>query len=192
MANKDAANGFKPVMHLNGSPYNGQSRLYFSTADNLFMGDLVIVAADPVLHTNGGVYREVDRGATGDRIYGVVVGWEVNPTALGNLYHAASSTYGVHIADADDLIFEAQSNDATMVKTDVGLNVDFVVAAGSTATGLSNMEINGSTAAATNTLDLILLEMVARPDNDTSDSVASQRFLVKLNKSGWVDQLVGV
>ena len=41
MANVDRPNGFKPVMHLNGSPYNGQYRKYYSPTDNLFMGDLV-------------------------------------------------------------------------------------------------------------------------------------------------------
>ncbi len=192
MANADRTNGFKPVMHLNGSPYNGQFRKYYSPNDNLFMHDLVEAETTGV-RTNGAIYPSVDRlDAAGDVIVGVVVGWEADPTALGRLYHAASSTYAVYIADARDLIMEAQSDDATMVLGDVGLNISPTVTAGNTTTGQSNMELDGNTAATTNTLTLRIVGTPERPDNDTTDSTANQRWLVSVNSSAWGNLIAGV
>ena len=192
MANTDITTGFRPVYHLDGSPYNGASRKYYSPDDNLFMGDLVEQSADGVL-SGSGIYPTVDRiDAAGDIIAGVVVGWEANPDALSNLYHAASSTFAVYIADARDIIMECQSDDATMVSTDVGLNCSPTVTAGTTTTGKSNMEVDGDTAATTTTLTLRILGFVDRPGNDNSDSTANSKLLVKVNNHVMADAREGL
>lgn len=192
MANVDRPTGFRPVKHRNGSPYNGQMTLMYSPNDNLFLGDLVEAETTGV-RRNDGIYRTVDRlDAAGDVIVGVVVGWEANPSALENLYHAASSTLAVYIADARDLIMECQSDDATMVLGDVGLNISPTVTGGSTTTGASNMEINGDTADTTNTLTLRIEAAVDRPDNDTTDSTANQRWYVSVNSSSHANLIAGV
>jgi len=49
MPNVSRINGFKPVKHVNGSPYNGQANIYFVPATDgtaLFVGDPVKLAAD--------------------------------------------------------------------------------------------------------------------------------------------------
>jgi len=190
MANVDRPNGFTPVATLFG-PYTGQSMKCFSS-DNLFLGDLVNAATTPIA-SGSGVYPDVDRcAATTDTIFGVVVGWEPNPTALSNLYYEGSGTYAVYIAPIHNLILEVQSDDATMVQTDVGLNVDATFTAGTTATGMSNMEIDGNTAATTAGLQFRIIGMVDRGDNDVTDSTANQRFLVTVNQSGWADQTAGI
>ena len=79
-----------------------------------------------------------------------------------------------------------------MTQSDVGLNADFTFTAGTTATGASNMELDGSTANTTAGLAFRILQMVDRTDGDNSDSVANQRFLVKCNQSAWADQIAGV
>ena len=192
MANVDRPNGFRIVSRKDGSPYNGAFRKYYSPNDNLFVGDLVEQETTGVV-SGDGRYPTVDRiDAAGDRIAGVVVGFEANPDALGNLYHAASSTYAVYIADVNDLILEAQSDDATMVMGDVGLNISPTVTAGTTATGLSNMELDGDTAATTNTLTLRIVGAVDRADNDATDSTANQRWLVTVNSSADANLTVGV
>jgi len=192
MANVDRPNGFRPVQHLNGSTYNGAFRKYYSPNDNLFMGDLVEAETTGV-RSGDGIYGTVDRiDAAGDVIVGVVVGWEANPDALSNLYHAASSTYAVYIADARDLIMEAQSDDATMVLGDVGLNISPTVTAGSTTTGASNMELDGNTAATTNTLTLRIVGAVDRADNDAADSTANTRWLVAINSAASANLIAGV
>jgi len=192
MANVDRPNGFKPVMHLNGSPYNGAFRKYYSPNDNLFLGDLVEAETTGV-RDNDGIYPSVDRiDAAGDVIVGVVVGWEADPAALERTYHASSSTYAVYIADARDLIMEAQSDDATMVLGDVGLNISPTVTAGNTTTGASGMELDGNTAATTNTLTLRIVGAVDRADNDAADSTANNRWLVTVNSSAFANLIAGV
>jgi len=64
MANVSKINGFKPVKHVNGSPYNGQANVYFvpstdSTA--LFVGDVVKLAADG----NASGYQQVTAATAG-------------------------------------------------------------------------------------------------------------------------------
>ena len=175
MANVDKPNGFRPVKHLNGAPYNGQFTKYYSPTDNLFIGDLV--EKDGTGNADG--YPTVGRAEASDAILGVVVGWEANPDALSNVYHSASTSYAVYVADAPDLVLEAQSDDGTLTTASLGLNVDFTVAAGDTSTGLSNMEIDGSSGATTATLPLKLMRFVDRADNDISS--ANHRLLVSIN-----------
>jgi len=192
MANTDRPNGFTPVSTLFGGPYTGNSMKRFSVTNNLFMGDLVNLASDST-PSGSGAYGNVDRcAAVTDTILGVVVGWEPNPNAQENLYHTASATYAVFIAPIQDVILEAQSDDATMVQADVGLNIDATFTAGSVVTGLSNMEINGNTAAVTAGLQFKIVGMVDRADNDITDAIANQRFLLTVNQSGWADQTAGV
>jgi len=175
MSNVDRPNGFRPVMHINGNPYTGGYRKYFSASDNLAKGDLV--EADGTGSAQG--YPSCGRAEASDVIQGVVVGWEVNPDGLENNYHVASAVYAVFIADDPDLILEAQSDDGTLVVADVGQNVNFVVAALDTTTGASNMEIDGDTGATTATLPLKIIQFVDRIDNDTSS--ANHRLLVAFN-----------
>ena len=175
MANVDKPNGFRPVKHLSGAPYNGQFTKYYSPTDNLFIGDLV--KKDGTGNSNG--YSSTKRAAAGDALLGVVVGWEANPDALSNVYHAASTSYAVYIADAPDLVLEAQSDDGTLTTADVGMNVNFVVAAGDTNTGLSNMEIDGTSAVTTGNIPLKILRFVDRADNDIAS--ANHRLLVSIN-----------
>src|SRR3990170_6080238 len=140
MANVDRPNGFRPVRYLNGAPYNGAFVRMYSPTDNLFIGDFVEPTATGLAVRDGG-YQEVGRAETGDPIVGVVVGFEPNPTALGNLYHAASAVYAVYVAPIAGLVLEGQTDGTGLAAADVGLNVDFVVAAGSTTTGASNFEV---------------------------------------------------
>ncbi len=188
MANVSRQSGFRPVEGLSGH-YTGRVRRMLSPTDNLFMGDAVEPTATGRALGDGG-YQEVGRAETGDPIAGVVVGWEPNPAALGNMYHAASAVYCVYVLPTTGIIFEAQSNSSGLAVTDVGFNVDFVVAAGSTTTGASNMEVNASTEATTNTLDLRIVGFVDRPDNDMSTT--NMKVLVKFNKDWWADQVAGV
>ena len=193
MANVDRPNGFTPVKYISGAPYNGAYTKYYSDSDNLFLGDLVEQDTAGQAGRVGGAYPTCDRvDNAGDTIQGVVVGWEVDPAAPDRKYHAASTTYAVYVADARNLVMEAQSDDATMVVGDIGLNCSPTVTAGSTSTGLSNMEISGSSAATTSTLTLKIVGAVDRPDNDASDSVANQRWLVTVNEYAFSFHNTGV
>ncbi len=91
----------------------------------------------------------------------------------------------------------AQGSGGTpLTANDVGLNVDLTIAAGSTATGYSATVISNTTEATTDTLDCKIVGMVNRPDNDPGSAVgtgaASSRFLVRLNRHRFVNQIAGV
>ena len=188
MANVNRPNGFRPVKYTNGAPYSGAYEKMFSPTDNLFKGDLVEPTGTGRA-SGDGAYQEVGRAETGDPIVGVVVGWEVNPDSLGSLHHASSATRAVYVARIDELLLEAQ-NDGAMAAADVGLNVDFVVAAGTVATGLSNMQVNSATEATTNTLDLRIVGFVDRADNEVANIYA--KMLVRVNRSWQANQIAGV
>lgn len=185
MANVDRPNGFRPVMYLNGAPWTGQARAYISPTDNLFVGDLVEA------ETTGSAlgYSTVGRAEANDTIIGAVVGWDPDPSALDRKYHVASTTLKVYVADDPNLLFEAQADDNNITWDELQGNVNFVVAAGDTVSGVSNMEIDGDTVNTTNTLPLKLMQVVMRPDNEfggTGAGVSFTRFLVKLNTSQYV------
>ena len=179
MANVDRPNGFRPVGHLSGGAYTGRVRKYYSINDNLFLGDLVEKEATGTASGSGG-YPGVDRmdTGTGDILVGCVVGWEINPDSLNAMHHAASATLAVYINDDPMTIYEGQC-DGTLAVTDIGLNADVTLGAGSTTTGASGMEIAASGAATTIATPLKIMGLVEREDNDVAS--ANANWLVMLN-----------
>lgn len=184
MANEARVNGFKPVKYLNGAPYNGQCTMYSVAATDgtaLFVGDLVKL--DGTADVNG--IRGVVQAAASDACIGVVVGVVPSMTALDTpQYRAASTARYVLVADDPNIIFEAQEDGDTdpLEMVDAGLNVNFVVGAGSTTTGASGMQIDSNTEDTTATLPLKLIEPVQRPDNElVATGQANTRWLVKIN-----------
>ena len=186
MANIDRPNGFRPVRYLNGSCWNGQARPYVVAAADgtaLFVGDLV------KLSTTGDAegYSTVIAAAASDACIGAVVGFGVDPTNLNTpQYRAASTRRIVYVADDPNLIFEGQEDGDTdpLETADIGLNVQIIVAAGSTTTGASGMEIDSTTHATTATHELRLLGLVQRQDNENVLSAGGQawtRWEVKIN-----------
>lgn len=185
MANVSRVNGFRPVKHLNGSPYNGQANWYYipstdSTA--VFVGDLVKLAGS----ASADGYPTVAQAAASDtKIIGVVVGLKPDPTNLNvPIYRAASTNRYVLVADAPDIIYEAQEDavGGAAAAADIGLNCDVIVGAGSTTTGASGMQIDTSTKATTSTLPLRLVGFVDRIDNEIGS--ANAKMLVMINSHG--------
>lgn len=191
MANVDRVNGFRPVKYANGSPYTGQANLYYipstdSTA--VFVGDLVKLAGS----ASADGYPTVAQAAAGDTPVGVVVGFYPLNTKPGFIssgslsldtpqYRAASTNRYVMVADSPDLVCEAQEDGegGALAVTNIGQNASIVVAAGSTTTGASGMEVDSSTAATTSTLVLRLLGFTDRPDNEIGS--ANAKVLVGFN-----------
>jgi hypothetical protein len=192
MANVHSPAGFRPVMHRNGAPYNGAFREYsvaagYGTA--LYIGDAVILAGTS--QTIGGrVLSDVQQCATGGVPVGVIVA--VKPDTQDSLrYRAANTLRTVYVADDPDLLFEIQEGNSgtALADNDAGLNIDFVVAAGSTTTGLSGTMLNNATEQTTNTLDLHLVSPVAREDNEVG---YSRKWLVTFNRHQFRNQVAGI
>lgn len=172
MANISKINGFKPVKHVTGAPYNGQANIYATSASDgtaLFVGDVVKLAADAnaqgiqfVTAATAGV------AGTGAPVVGVVVGvinTKLDPVT-GNMssgsialdtpvYRPASTAQYVLVADAPDLIFEVEATNAgsaySFAVADVGQNANIAAGAGSTVTGNSahSLDLNDKGTAAT-------------------------------------------
>ena len=124
-------------------------------------------------------------------ILGVVVG--INPTSRDTLgYGAALTAYTLFVDDDPNSLFEVQdvSSGTALTVNDVGLNANFVVAAGSTYTNQSGTTLDNTTEATTNTLDLKLVEVVNRADVDNTSSPL--RFLVRINRHQFSNQVAGV
>ena len=184
--------GFRPVKHMNGSPYNGQLNRYMISASDTAVtnvGDFVQLSDNAALvDTIGfGVYPAVERAGSGTAvpIVGVIVGFEVDFSNLnsGN-YRAASTRRVALVADASDLLF-AGPQDGTggvVAAASVGLNVAINLGtAGSTTPFASGMSVDSSTVATTATLPLQIMGITASPDNDETSTARPAEVLVRIN-----------
>ena len=184
--------GFRPVKHMNGSPYNGQLNRYMISASDsqaTNVGDFVQLSDnDALVDTVGfGVYPAVERIGSGTAvpIVGVIVGFEPDYTKLNTGNSRAASTRRVAlVADSPDLIF-AGFQDGTggvVAAASVGLNVAINLGtAASTAPFASGMSVDSSTVATTATLPLQILGVTAAPDNDVTSTARPAEILVRVN-----------
>ena len=202
MANINRPFGFKPVRHIDGSKYNGQSQLYFipsTDATAYAVGDLVTFVGT----TNStdsyalGVPIVARATAGGVPVLGAIVGFKVDPTNLQNSgFNPASNANGryVWVADTPDIIYEAQlcgsagaavaPNLSAAAGTNyVGLNASIFAPAATAnlGAGLSGMMVDTSTAAVTSTLALKIIRYSMRIDQDLTTAGIYPKVEVILN-----------
>ncbi len=198
MANANRPSGFTPVQYLNGSPWNGQARIYsiaaaYNTA--LYIGDPVISSGTSDAYGIPGITL----GATTGALRGVIVGlFNAGQVAaipggvtVGNIgdatktYHPASDPNIWYAAVVDDpnVIFSVQeeSNGTQLAATEVGLNQ---ISKSGTGNGyLSGWMIPSATGATPNTtatLQLRLMGLVQAP-GATNNFGAYAKWLVQIN-----------
>ena len=202
MANVSRVNGFRPVKHIDGSPWNGQVNRYFvaaSDATAIFQGDLVKLAAVsdtqgqtviPGVPSIGGTNGATAFIAgTDSAAVGVMVGVSINPLNLNSpQYRVASTAMYILVADAPDTVFEVQVDGSTFPAGSAGIigSTGFTknynvsnAAGGSTTTGQSGMLVQTSSAATTATLPLRALGAEQKVDNDIT--VVNAKILVTIN-----------
>ena len=160
MANLDAPRGFWPLRHLAGgsmartSPYTIGS----TYGTNIFHGDVVKLVA------GGGL----ELAAAGDRHIGVFDGVQYTASdgsvKYGKYWPASTTATNIiaYVYDDPHMLFGVQSAGST-VAADVGTLGDHVAGTGSTTTGLSAHELNGSTG--TGTASFRVLGKIEAPDN---------------------------
>lgn len=191
--------GLRPVQNMATSNYDGAIRQYSipsSDVTALFVGDLVKLVGTAQF-INGQTFTDVTQAATGDIILGAVVGFLAD-TRDSLIYRAASSQRIVLVCDDPGALFEAQqvAGGTPLTANDIGLNVNFVVAAGSTVTGQSGTTLNNASEAGSNTLDLKIVGMVNRADMDPGTAVGTgadaSRFYVRINRHQFANQVAGV
>lgn len=200
MANVNAPMGLSPVQYLNGSPYNGQARLYFiSSGDgNAFaIGDPV--ASSGSGDDNGVAGVTLATAGTGNPIRGVIVsmgglvrgGPMVDPTNLNTTIIPATKTKNYYVLVADDphIIFEVQEDNAgtAFTKSEIGLNAN--LKAGTNNGFVSSWVVDNAGETTTATLQVRLLGLVQRPDN--AFGIAA-KWLVKINNHELMAGTVGL
>lgn len=180
MANVSRINGFKPVKHKTGAPFNGQCTLYvfmsgYATA--AYIGDVVKIVAGA--DTVNGV-RSVNLASAGDAACGVIVGFLPDPTNLNvaGTGKAASTTRYVWVADATDLVFEAEVSNGTPLYSSVGLNANHAIGSPSATLATSGAYLDFATFANTATFTFKLVGFADRPDNEIG---ASAKMLCTIN-----------
>lgn len=192
MANVSRVNGFRPVLHIDGSPWNGQVTRYFAAAGDataIYQGDLVKLstASDtqgqtviPGVGSIGGVPGVTKFVAgTDTAAVGAAVGFTINPLNLNSpQYRPASTAMYVLVADSPDTVFEVQYT-GTIAATSFNKNANVVDAGGSAVTGASGETVDGTTVATTATLPLRIHGAIQRVDNDITS--ANPKVLVYIN-----------
>lgn len=189
MANANRPSGFSPVQYLNGSPWNGQARIYsiaaaYATA--LYIGDPV--KSSGTADANG--VPGIVLGATTGALRGVIVGLGsaegliANPKNLDITYRPAAAQatdWYAMVVDNPDVLFEVQenANGTALAATEIGLNTISVSGTGSGfVSGWMLASATDATPAATATLQLKLMGLVRRQQNAFG---AYAKHLVKIN-----------
>lgn len=191
MANTSKINGFTPVKHTNGSPYNGQTNLYYiaSAADEMFVGDVVKLAGSA--DANG--IATVDLAAASDVPVGIVVGvmhskfepagkmtsgsTALDSSAVLPKIAAAGAAY-VLVADSPDLVCEVEAGNGTPAAVDIGLNASHANGTRNATTSVNPAYIDMGTEAVTPTLNFRLLGFAQKVNNEIG---ASAKMLVGFN-----------
>ncbi len=195
MANVSRIRGFRPIRHLDGSPYNDAAVPYLMTeATATFIGDVVIDTG-----TSGAAGVKVSGfdcegmtiaahstlTTTGVGNLGVVVGFIAVDTLPKN-YRVASASQIVLVCTDPSVVYEVQEDGVgnNIAAADIGNNIGFNSAAGSTVTGASAYSIDSSATATTATYPFRLLGLVKRPDNAFGlSSTDLAKFEVTMNDS---------
>jgi len=190
MANTNKPAGLSPVQYLNGSPWNGQARIYsiaynYNTA--LYIGDPVTLSGT----SDGNGVAGIVLATAGDAnpIIGAVVGigrYEsliANPNNLNITYYPANgdgtnSPWYAMVADDPNIIFEAQDigTSTALAAADIGLNINLKSGTGNGF--ISGWGIDDGSKGATATYQCKLMGLV-RTSNNAFGQYA--KFLVKIN-----------
>ena len=191
MANIDRPSGLKPVGTKGAANWSGKVNMYAVADDDttaIFVGDLVKLAGtageagEEIYGMDVEGMPEVTQSAAGDKSVGVVVGFLANQDNLTTKHRAASTARVALVSDDPDTIYEVQevSGGTALTSTAVGNNANVVVGAGNATTGVSGMELDNATEANTAGLNLQILSLSKKPDNNMGEHA---KWLVMVNDS---------
>jgi hypothetical protein len=202
MANASAPFGLRPSHTVNGSPFNGQTRLYrIPSTDTIAYspGDVVVEVAGGDVKTGvSDVILFGTRGSTSTsgNTRGVIIGFATSAGSGGGqplggdpdnqalMIIPATKTkdYYVNVCDDRNMIYEAQTN--TIASTAFNKNTGLAVGAAPTSTSPNCKTIvDGASATTTNTLPIKIVGAPERIDNDLTSPGTNAYIWVMLNTS---------
>lgn len=181
MANQNTPRGFVPLRDAGSKPHSGGVEMFHVPAADgtaLYIGDPVIKNGSS---DAAGVASVVMATAGGD-ITGIVQGFMPNGTVDIVGYRAASTAAYVLVNTDPDTLYEIQEDGVggQLAAADIGLNADFIVAAGTAYNKRSGTMLDTSTKNTTNTLPLKIMGLSQRPGNEFG---AYAKVVVKINQS---------
>jgi len=173
MANIDAPFGLRPVRHLNGMSWNGQTeRCYIgsSYATALYIGDAVELTEETDDQDTTAQHMSIMFPTMGDTnpLLGVITSFEPLSTDTTKNYNPASTERYANVCVDPSVIYYVQ-DDGSAVPTKLlpGQNACLInTHSGSTATGLSGLELDLTTPAANASFQLLIMRMARLPDNE--------------------------
>ncbi len=193
MPNANMPSGLSPVKYLSGAPWTGAVNLYCVLAADTaqyWIGDPVTTIGNANADAAG--IPAVTLAAAGAAVRGVIVGIGtvaggsgpyVNPNNLNLLTRPAgaqSQVYYLAVVDDPDVVFEVQEAGAgaTLGVTSVNRNVNINLGTRTATLPISPLFLDNNTVNTTATLNLKILGLVQRIDNQFG---AFQKWLVKIN-----------
>lgn len=186
MSNANSPFGLRPIRSMLSSPYSGQTRrclITSSDSNNMGIGDPVKLYGDADTAAFTPTVALATAGAT-NGIFGVIVGFEMNPDALYTVYRPASQARYCYVNCDPFAEFEVQAGATVLPYTTVGLNAVLKAGSADTATGMSGwyMDSGDTTApAADTTYQLLILGLANRPNNDIASAYAIWRVMISLH-----------
>lgn len=192
MANPNTPSGLQPYAYAWGAPWGGAVRTYYVPVGNgtaLYLGDPVAIVTNSS-DGNGVPTAEIATAAGGALVLGAFMGVSNNAgqaviPVLQNqpVYLPAATAAYIYVSDDPFLLYKIQEDSVggSMVSGASGRNADLIAGAGSTGTGLSGWQLDSSTLATTNTLQLRIIQALQEIDNTVAS--ANAKWLVKLNTS---------
>jgi len=182
MANTNQIFGFKPVMLLNGSPYNASGLLCYKAAGTTVTNDTFV--GDPVNLTGTGDTKGIPgivkaTFADGNPCFGVIQAVALDPNHLDRATWIDGADAGyVYVCVGKDVIFEVQADDV-LTYTDIGQNaIAIQTQAGSRTAGTSGVELD-ATVATTVTYMFKIVGFPQREDNEIN--AENNKILVTIN-----------
>lgn len=187
MANATNIFGLRPVRHISGAPWNGQTiKCYVSAsyATALFIGDPVLFSATLAEKDPTGKHPTINKsaGTAGTIVRGVITSFEPNGDDLTKTYIPASTGGYAYVCMDPDVIFEIRGDGGgTLTKVVPGQNAVMIAStSGSTSTGLSGMALDEGTTTAPNTTQNFTLHILAianKEDNALGDNAIYEVLL---------------
>lgn len=190
MANNNQPAGFIPYGSIIGADINFNTvrcALRAGDANATFAGDLVKL--DATQDNAAGIPNVTIVSGTTDAIYGVVVAIEVDGSDINTPYRKASTARTCLVITDPNTMYVVQAPGAVALSK-CQQNISYKSGSGNTATGVSGMQIDDTTAATTNTLQFKMVG--ALQDLNNTPNAAFNKMIVKINKSQLADQTAGV
>ncbi len=199
MANVNRPAGLSPVSYLDGSPWNGQARVYYipSTDTNAY------AIGDPVA-TNGAVGSDgkgipavtLATAGSSNAVRGVIVGIGVqeslmaDPNNLNSTIIPAAKTYPYYVMVVDDpmVLFEVQEYAGNYGPTDVGKTAN--LKSGVNNGFMSGWQLDDTVASSTAATGQLQLMGLSRKLNNAFG--VNAKWLVRINQHELKAALVGV